>query len=82
MAYITLKQINKAIAKDGIPLELERGAEGYHYFIYDNEELNVFETESVYVCYTNTYSILEWIDEAHRCLQVIRKELANRDITI
>ena len=30
----TLKQANRAIAKAGIPLELERG-DGYHYFIYD-----------------------------------------------
>lgn len=59
----TLKQANRAIAKAGIPLELERGG-GYHYFIYDVPALNIYETVSIYVCYTNTYSPAEWANQA------------------
>ena len=59
----TLASANRAIAKAGIPLELVRG-DGYHYFIYDIPAENVFDTESVYVCYTNTYTAKEWVKEA------------------
>lgn len=63
MAKTTLKQVNRAIAKAGIPLELERG-EGYHYFIYDDPARNIYETVSVYVMYTNTYTVAEWTEQA------------------
>lgn len=56
----TLKQINRAIAKAGIPVELERG-DGYHYFIYDNEERGVYETVSYMVCYTNSVPLQRWV---------------------
>ena len=59
----TLASANRAIAKAGIPLELVRG-DGYHYFIYDIPAENVFDTESVYVCYANTYTAKEWVKEA------------------
>ena len=59
----TLKQANRAIAKAGVPLELERG-EGYHYFIRDVPARNIYETSSVYVCYTNTYTAAQWADLA------------------
>ena len=59
----TLAAANRQISKAGIPLELVRG-EGYHYFIYDIPAENVFDTESVYVCYTNTYTATEWVKEA------------------
>jgi hypothetical protein len=59
----TLAAANRQISKAGIPLELVRG-EGYHYFIYDIPAENVFDTESVYVCYTNTYTAKEWVKEA------------------
>jgi hypothetical protein len=67
----TLKQANRAIAKAGIPLELERG-EGYHYFIYDVPALNIYETVSIYVCYTNTYTAQEWAEQAARVYDQIR----------
>lgn len=66
----TLAAANKAIGRQGIPLELVRG-EGYHYFVYDNPAQNVFDTESIYVCYTNTYTAAEWVKEAIYALDTI-----------
>lgn len=65
MPSTTLKQANAAIAKAGIPLELVRG-EGYHYFVYDVPAKNIYETVSIYVCYTNTYTAQEWTEQAER----------------
>ena len=59
----TLRQAQRAIDKAGIPLELVRGA-GYHYFVYDQPRRNAYETVSIYVCYTNTYSAAEWANQA------------------
>lgn len=67
----TLKQANRAIAKAGIPLELERGA-GYHYFIYDVPSKGYYETVSIYVCYTNTYTAQEWVEQAARVYEIGR----------
>lgn len=78
MPSTTLKQANRAIAKAGIPLELERG-EGYHYFIYDVPARNIYETVSIYVCYTNTYTAAEWAEQAARVAEQIRIILADRE---
>lgn len=59
-ATATLKQVNRAIAKAGLPLELERG-EGYHYFICDDPTRNIYETVAVYVTHTNTCTVAEWV---------------------
>jgi hypothetical protein len=59
----TLARANAAIARSGVPLELERG-EGYHYFIYDVPARGIYETVSIYVPYTNTYSAAEWANQA------------------
>lgn len=59
----TIRQAQRAIDKAGIPLEIVRG-EGYHYFIYDVPARNVYETVSIYVPYTNTYSAAEWANQA------------------
>ena len=59
----TLSRVNAAIAKAGIPLELERG-EGYQYFIFDNAADNQYETISVYVCWLKEYSVKEWVNQA------------------
>ena len=58
----TIRQAQRAIDKAGIPLEIVRAPEGYHYFIYDVP--GVYETVSVYVPYTNTYSAAEWAEQA------------------
>ena len=70
----TIKTANRAISKAGIPLELVRG-EGYHYFIYDVVARNIFETVSIYVCYTNTYSPAEWAQQAQWCFDRIKDRL-------
>jgi hypothetical protein len=71
----TLAAANRAISKAGIPLELVRG-EGYHYFVYNGPVENVLvDTESVYVCYTNTYSAKEWVKEAACAMATITDNL-------
>ena len=70
----TLASANRAIAKAGIPLELVRG-DGYHYFIYDIPAENVFDTESVYVCYTNTFTAKQWVEEAASAMAKIMENV-------
>ena len=71
---ITAARINAAIAKAGIPLEIVRG-EGYQYFIYDDGKY--FETVSVYVCYLNTFSVEEWVNQAGQAHVEILERLAH-----
>ena len=59
----TLHQAQRAIDEAQIPLELVRG-EGYHYFVYDVLARGLYETVSLYVPYTNTYSPAEWANQA------------------
>lgn len=73
----TIAQANRAIADAGYPLELVRGV-GYHYFIYDIPEANIYETVSVYVCYTNTYTPKGWVNEARNAWEDIRKTMDSR----
>ena len=70
----TIAAANRAIYKAGIPLELVRG-EGYHYFIYDVPAENIFDTESVYVCYTNTFTAKQWVEEAAYAMATITANL-------
>ena len=69
---ITVKRINAAVAKAGIPLEIVRGG-GYQYFIYDTED--DCETLSIYVCWLNTYTVDEWVNEARYAYDEIMKRL-------
>lgn len=66
----TIKQVNKAVAKAGIPLELVRG-EGYHYWVYDTA--GRWETVSVYVCYTSCVSVERWVEWARQAIEEITK---------
>ncbi len=59
----TIRQAQRAIDKAGVPLEIVRG-EGYHYFIYDVPARGIYETASIYVPYTKTYSPAEWANQA------------------
>lgn len=77
MAHTTLKRINSAIRQAGIPLELERG-EGYHYFIYDRPDINVYEDVSIYVPYTNIYTVAEWVREAQTAMETIEARIRGR----
>lgn len=55
----TVAQVLKAVGCD--KLDLVRGG-GYLYFVYDDKARNVWETESVYVCYLNQLSVEQWVD--------------------
>ena len=67
----TIAQANRAIAKSGTPLELVRG-EGYHYFVYDDGKH--YDSLSIYVPYTNTYSPSEWVEQAESAYETIAKD--------
>lgn len=69
----TLTQVNRALAKTGIPLELERG-DGYHYFIFDRPDLGLYETVSEYIPYTSHVSVERWVDMARSAMETIRAE--------
>jgi hypothetical protein len=71
----TLASANRAIAKAGIPLELIRG-DGYHYFVYVGPEENVLvDIDSVYVCYTNTFTAKQWVEEAASAMAKIMENV-------
>lgn len=67
----TIRQAQAAITAAGIPLEIVRG-EGYHYFIYDDPVVDIYETVSVYVPYTNTYSAKGWVQQARYAYETVR----------
>lgn len=71
----TLASANRAITKAGIPLELVRG-DGYHYFVYVGPEENVLvDIDSVYVCYTNTFTAKQWVEEAASAMAKIMENV-------
>lgn len=74
----TLKQVNAAIAKARIPLTLERVSDGYHLFIHDRPEANIYETESEMVPYTSNYSLQAWVRYAEYAWNVISKRIEGR----
>lgn len=72
----TIRQAQRAIDKAHIPLEIVRG-EGYHYFVYDVPARGHYETVSIYVPYTNTYTPAEWANQAGLIYTVILEKLAS-----
>jgi serine protease inhibitor ecotin len=57
---MSLKKINRRLTGK---VELERG-NGYHYFIFDRvDDVNVYETHTIYLCYTNQQSDDRWVAE-------------------
>ncbi len=72
----TIAQAQRAIDKAGIPLEIVRG-EGYHYFVYHKPEQNLYETVTVYVPYTNTWSPAEWANQAGIAFVEIHNTITN-----
>lgn len=63
-----LSQINRKIKAMISPqIELVRG-EGYHYLVYDNEA-DKYETESIYLPYTNLCTTKEWLEYAQDFFQ-------------
>lgn len=73
MSRATLKAVNRAVAKAGIPLELVRG-EGYHYWVYDTASR--WETVSVYMPYTNSVSVDCWLEWARQAMNEINNKAA------
>lgn len=61
MNRATIKSVNRAVAKAGIPLELVRG-ERYHYWVLDQQ--GRYDTISEYICYTNSVSVEKWLEWA------------------
>ena len=57
----TIKAVNAAVKKAGLPLELVRG-EGYHYWVHDDD--GYFETVSEMVCYTSHLTVERWVEWA------------------
>lgn len=73
MSRATIKAVNRAVSRAGIPLELVRG-DGYHYWVYDTA--GRFDTFSVYVCYTNCVSVERWVEWAKEALAEITRAIA------
>lgn len=67
----TLKLVNRAVAKAGIPLELVRG-KGYHYWVYDTADR--WETVSVYMPYTSSVSVDCWVEWAKQAMAELTAE--------
>lgn len=66
---ITTRKILKAI---GCPiLNLYKG-EGYWYFVYDDLDRNVFETQSVYTVRLSNLPLEEWVREGREFVQHCR----------
>lgn len=54
----TVNQVLSKIKND--KLSLLKG-DGYWYFVYDDAENNIFETESVYIMYLSSMDVGEWV---------------------
>ena len=74
-AGATIRTAQRAIDRRGIPLEIVRAPEGYHYFVYDRPAKNQFETISVYEPYTSHRSPESWADVAESCMAELRRRL-------
>lgn len=74
----TIRTAQRAIDRRGIPLEIVRAPEGYHYFVYDVPARNLYETVSVYEPYTSHRSAESWADIAANCLETIERAIADR----
>ena len=57
---LSLKKVNKALAAEGLKMELVKGA-GYFYFLGEDVDL---AREGVYVYRLNELSLETWIEEA------------------
>lgn len=71
---VAIKSIIKEINDPN--LKLYRG-EGYLYFVYDNPEKNVYETESVYVNRLNELSLETWVSIGKEFVENISKEITS-----
>lgn len=68
----TIRSVNAAVRKAGIPLELVRG-EGYHYWVHDED--GHYDTVSEMVCYTSHISVEKWVEWA----RIAMKEMQERN---
>jgi hypothetical protein len=59
MPKASIKSVLKALDNPK-GLDLAKGS-GYFYFIFDNPEANIFETESVYVCHMTHLDFESWV---------------------
>lgn len=56
----TIADVTAALRAEGFPVELNRG-NGYLYFTYDDPARNIFEDESIPVCYFAHQTPEQWI---------------------
>jgi len=56
------RSVTSAMKKAGKPVELVNSHAGYFYFVYDDAAKNIWESESVYVCFFSHLPIDRWID--------------------
>lgn len=75
MRGATIRSAQRAIDRRGLPLEIVRAPEGYHYFVYDVPARGIFETISVYEPYTSHRSPESWADIAACCMADLRRRL-------
>ena len=57
---ITIKRILKEIGCD--KLDLWRSPEGYHYFIYDDVSLGIYETHTIMAYRLNHLDFERWVE--------------------
>lgn len=82
MSGATLRSAQRAIDRAGVPVELQRCPDGYHIFIFDRPDLNVWDTVSEMVPYTSHLSPAEWVERAGIAMNTIKADLADRGITV
>lgn len=59
---MALRDVNRKLAKIDSRCELVNNRDGYLYYTFSDRHANVFETESIYVCYFNSYTDDEWVE--------------------
>lgn len=63
---LTRKKILREVTNSNLDLEV---GNGYFYFIYDDEEKNLYETRSVWVNSINQLDLDSWIYEANELIK-------------
>lgn len=67
---VTIHAILKELGNEKLELERVHG-HGYHIFVYDDPENNIFETHSVMVPFLNRLDYDQWIAEGKHFLKTM-----------
>lgn len=79
MTGANIRTAQRAIDRRGVPVEIVRADEGYHYFIYDVPARNLYETVSTYEPYTSHRSAESWADIAEHAYEEIKRRVAEQE---